>query len=107
MKRPQRVKIIGKTHVISYVPTEHPSLTNANGDALLGCIDHDRQEIWIADGQTLEAEQDVVFHEVMHGIERAMDLEVDESVIHRLSTGGIAVFKDNPSFIRYLATRKK
>lgn len=107
MKRPSRVKIVGKTHVFAYVPDDHPSLKNAEGVELLGCIDHDRQQIAILDAQTLEAEQDVILHEVMHGVERAMDLDVDESVIQRLATGLIAVIKDNPGFVRYLATRKK
>jgi hypothetical protein len=102
VKRPERIKIIGKWHRLEFLP----SITEGE-DTFAGRIDHDRQTIKIEDGQTLESEQDTILHEVMHGIERAMDLEIPETVIHRMATGLIAVLKDNPAFIRYLSSNNK
>lgn len=102
MKRPSRVRIIGKLHKIDYLPADHRDLKDGD-DALVGRIDHDAQRVMIAQGQTLVSEQDTLLHEVLHGVEWAMDLEVPETVIHRLATGLLAVLKDNPDFLRYLA----
>jgi hypothetical protein len=107
MKRPLRVKIVGKQHTIVYAPTGHPELKNAEGDALSGAIHHDKQELYVEEGQPLEQEQDTVLHEVFHGVERAMDLDLEETTIRRMATGFLAVIKDNPSLVRYLATKTR
>lgn len=104
MKRPARIRIIGRVHRVDYHPAGHPTLVEGE-DTFAGRIDHDEQVIVVQDGQTLTSEQDTLLHEVMHGVERAMDLDVPETAIHRLATGLLAVIKDNPGFLSYL--RKK
>lgn len=104
MKRPTSVKIIGKRHAVEYLPAGHADLVEGE-DTFAGRIDHDRQKIVVEDGQTLASEQDTLLHEIMHGVERAMDLEVPETAIHRLATGILAVLKDNPSLGRYLMAK--
>ncbi len=39
-------------------------------------------------------------------IEASFDLDLEDTVIERLSTGLLAVIKDNPRFIAYLRRRK-
>ena len=107
MKRPPRVRILGKVHQVEYLPVGHADLKADGDDTFAGRIDHDAQRIIIEDGQTLASEQDTLLHEVMHGVERAMDLDVQETVVHRFATGLLAVLKDNPTFVRYLAANKK
>lgn len=105
MKRPTSVKIIGKVHEVRYLPTGHAELTDGT-DAFCGRIDHDKQVILVEDGQTLAAEQDTILHEIMHGVERAMDLEIPETAIRRLATGVMAVLADNRDLARYLMAKK-
>lgn len=106
MKRPLRVKIIGKQHSVAYVPSGHPALLDGK-DPLAGSIVHDKQEIYVEEGQPLEQEQDTLLHEVVHGVERQMDLELDETAIRRLATGILAVIKDNPGFLTYLRQKAR
>ena len=104
-KRPTRIRIIGKVHTVEALPKGHAEITEGE-DSFAGRIDHDRQCIFMEDGQTLIAEQDTLLHEVMHGVERAMDLEIPETAIHRLATGLLAVIKDNPGFLTYLRRKQ-
>lgn len=101
MTRPTRIRIIGKEHEISYLPTGHEELKDG-ADTFAGRIDNDRQRIIIEDGQTTSSEQDTLLHEVLHGIESAMDLDLEESKVRRMATGLLAVLKDNPDFLEYL-----
>lgn len=103
MKRVKRVKIIGKQHSVNYVPESHPALKDEEtGEQLCGSIIYAQQEIYSAEGQTLEQEQDTLVHEIFHGIEHAMDIDIEETAIRRLATGWLAVIKDNPGLISYL-----
>lgn len=99
--KPLSIRIIGKRHVIDWLPSGHAELSEGE-DTFAGRIDHDRQRILMEDGQTLEAEQDTLLHEVLHGVERAMDLDLEETKVHRIATGLLAVLKDNPDFLEYL-----
>ena len=102
--RPFRIRIIGKDHAIDYLPSGHDDLKEGD-DTFAGRIDHERQRVMIEEGQTLDSEQDTLLHEVMHGVERAMDLDLEETKVRRMATGLLAVFKDNPDFLDFL--RKK
>jgi carbonic anhydrase len=103
--RPAKVKVLGKTYSIDFVPAEHSGLT-LDGEQVTGLCDTDKQTIHIQDGMHVESEQDTLLHEVMHAIERAMDLDVEDTIVYRLATGVIAVLKDNQSFVSYLRRRK-
>ena len=100
MKRPAKVKIIGKTYKIDW-----PDAIS-DGDDLNGLADPDKLHIQVIGTLTLEVAQDRLLHEVMHCIESAMDLDLEDTVIERLSTGLLAVLKDNPTFVSYLRKRK-
>lgn len=101
MKRLSKIRIIGKVHELVYLPVGHEDLKEG-ADACVGRIDHDALKILVEDGQPLAAEQDTILHECLHGVERAMNLELPEDVIHRMASGMLAVLKDNPALINYL-----
>jgi len=96
MKRPERVKVLGKRITISY-------LSGAPlDDGLNGECDVDKQQILIRDGQPLESEQDTVLHELLHAVDEAMGLKLKESQVKGAATGLLAVLKDNPGLTAYL-----
>ncbi len=96
LKRPERVKVLGKRITISY-------LTSAPlDDGLNGECDVDKQQILVRDGQPLESEQDTVLHELLHAIDEAMGLRMKESQVKGAATGLLAVLKDNPGLTAYL-----
>lgn len=105
MKRPARVKIVGKAYGVTYAPQAHPELNDPEDGELHGRIRHESQQVYVLETLSLEQEQDTLLHEVFHGIEAAMGLDLEEDEILRLATGLLAVIKDNPTFVRYLAAK--
>ena len=99
--RPHTCRIIGKPFKI-----EWPDEIKHDGEALNGLADPDGQHIQVVGTLPLETQQDRLLHEVMHCIEASFDLDLEDTVIERLSTGLLAVIKDNPRFIAYLRRRK-
>ena len=104
MKRPERIRILGKRFVISFVPAGDDGLRDSPEDTEpgVGRCDPDKQRIWIEDGQPIESEQDSVLHEILHCVEHSMGLDVPEEVVRGFATGLLAVLKDNPRLITYL-----
>ncbi|MDP3937667.1 MAG: hypothetical protein Q8R92_05975 [Deltaproteobacteria bacterium] len=109
MKRPARIRVLGKQFVVSFVTSDAAGLRDSpdDNDPGMGRCDPETQSIFIREGQPIESEQDTVLHEVLHAVENAMGLEVDEERVTRLATGLLAVIRDNPGFVRYLATKGK
>lgn len=96
MKRPERLKIIGKRFTAQYVAGAPLD------DGLNGECDSDKQQILVRDGQPLESEQDTLLHEVLHAIDEAMGLKLKEAQVKGAATGLLAVLKDNPALVAYL-----
>lgn len=69
----------------------------------LGACSQDEQEILIRKGLPLATEQDTVLHEVFHAIDHSMGTKLSEKQIGGMATGFLAVLKDNPEFLKYLA----
>lgn len=107
MKRPERVRVLGKRVTISYVQTGDEVLKGDGGDAGTGINDPDAQAIWVKDGLPFETEQDVVLHETIHILEAYMDIDLSEQAVSKLATGLLSVIKDNPGYWRYLATKER
>lgn len=106
MKRPERVRVLGKRVSVTFVTPGDDVLKGDDGIAGLAINDPNKQSVWISDGMPLESEQDAMLHEVIHLIEAWMDIDLSEQAVTKLATGLLAVIKDNPSFWRYLAARK-
>lgn len=94
MKRPERIRILGKRFTVTYGgPME---------DGLVGECDSDALRISIRDNQPLESEQDTLLHEVLHAVDEAMGLKMKEAQVKGAATGLLAVLKDNPALAAYL-----
>lgn len=98
--KPSSVRIIGKTYKVLYASGK--PLDDDN----LGELDHDKQRIHVRTGQPLEQEQDTLLHEVVHGIDHEMNLNMSEKQVRGLATGMLAVLKDNPRLLTYLRGKK-
>ena len=105
--RPSKVRVLGKTVSISYVPAGDITLRDSpdDKDVGVGRNDPDKQAIYVEDGQPLESEQDTVLHEIIHILEAYMAIRLSETAVRKLATGLIAVIKDNPTFLPYLRAR--
>jgi hypothetical protein len=99
--RPAKIKILGKPFAVNYangVPLEEGDMGDCNTEG---------QVLTVRDGQPLENEQDSVLHEAIHALSDYMEIRLKEGQVTKLATGLIAMLKDNPSLIRYLASKKK
>src|SRR5690606_12778916 len=109
MKRPERIRVLGKRYAVHYVPAGHEGLKDGPDDDEPGTgrSDSDKQVVYIEDGQPLENEQDTVLHELFHLVEANLDLDLGEDVVVCLTTALLAIIKDNPKFVRYIAAKAK
>lgn len=109
MKRPAKVRVMGKVVRIQYVPPGDALLRDHPDDDKpgIGRSDGGKQSIAVEDGQPLASEQDTVLHEVLHIVEEYMGMDVPEEIVEKFATGLLAVIKDNPVFVSYLRVREK
>lgn len=96
MKLPSLIRVIGKPYSVELVPKT--KLETAD----LGECKYPEQQITIQSGQAKEQEQDTLLHEVIHAVDEAMDTDLSETQVRRMATGLLAVFHDNPDFVKYL-----
>ncbi len=103
MKRPERIKIVGKRFRVQYLP----EVTNDAGEPCYGTSDVTKQLILIEDGMPHERERDTLLHECIHAIDDQLNMGLDEDQVARLATTILALLLDNPAFARYLLEREK
>ena len=108
MKRPARVRILGKPYKVEFVPIEHIGLRDnaEDPDPGMGRTSPENQEIFVRTGQPLESEQDTVLHEIIHAVEETLGLQMNEYQVTVLATGLLAALKDNPGLRTYLCAKK-
>ena len=108
MKRPERIRILGKRFALHFVDKNHEGLKDSpeDDDPGMGRQDTDKQEMFVRQGQPLDSEQDTVLHEITHCVDEMLDLGLTEDQVTKLAMGLLAVLKDNPALIRYLAAKK-
>jgi cob(I)alamin adenosyltransferase len=93
MSFPQKIRILGRDYIVEY---------NEELNGLYGKCDERNQLISIAPNQLPSLEVDTVLHEIVHGISDVMNLGMKERQVYCITTGLIAVMKDNPDFLEYL-----
>lgn len=96
MKRPERLRIIGKRWTVRWdydTPDEY------------GICDHNAQTLHIQGDLAPDQERDTLLHEVLHAVDEAMGTNLEEAQVRSLATGLLAVLRDNPSFVSYLRTK--
>lgn len=108
MKRPTKVKVLGKVIKVHYVPAGHILLRDHPGDDEpgLGRSDGLTQTIAVEQAQPLASEQDCMLHEVLHHVEYAMKMDVPEEIVEKFASGLLAVMKDNPALVAYLMRKE-
>src|SRR3954467_14576860 len=97
MSRPTKVRVQGKTFSIDY--------TTKGGmpDDLtpLGLTRYVDLSILVQDKLVGPLEQEVIFHEITHAIEKSLDLDLTEHQVEVLSCGWVQVLRDNPKLLDY------
>jgi len=74
----------------------------------IGCEDSETLEITIKKDMALEAEQEVVWHEVKHAVDKTFILTgegeefSDENWVEHSSPGELEVMRENPELVAYL-----
>jgi hypothetical protein len=94
MTMPSSVVILGRVYNIDQKDF-------IDGD-LLGQCDSDALKITIKKNQPAVLEADTLLHEILHAIDDAMQTKMKERQVHCTATGLLALFKDNPDFVKYM-----
>ena len=95
MPRPTSVRVQGKQFKIEY------QKESTMPDGALGLTKYMNLSILVQTDLPPSLEQEVVFHEIMHAIEKSLDLELTEHQVEVLSCGWIQVLRDNPKLLDY------
>ena len=93
MSLPSSITILGRKYQV---------VIKEDLQELCGQCDYDNLKIDIKSGQHPFLEADTLLHEVVHSIDDAMQLKMNERQVHCVATGLIAALKDNPEFLEYL-----
>jgi Zn-dependent peptidase ImmA (M78 family) len=100
VKRPERVRVLGKQFQIKFHPEGSEEM-----EGNLGMCSYDKQIVYVEEGMPLENEQSTVFHELIHAVEEMMQLGLSEEHVKGLEVGLFALLRDNPSFVKYLMSK--
>jgi hypothetical protein len=73
----------------------------------LGTCEGDKERITVAPNQSPVSELDTLLHEVIHAVEYKMGREHNEDWTRSISTGLVAVLRDNPEFVKYILKKLK
>jgi hypothetical protein len=96
MKRPARLRLMGKRWSVTYCQMPKDEL---------GECDLERQAIKLKEAMKLEQEQSTLLHECIHAVSDSLGLGLTERQVQGLETGLYDLNSSNPQFFSYL--RKK
>jgi len=98
------LRVLGKAAHVFRVPSKHKKLRDGPGDKEpgLGRYQEGSLDIYVAEGQVLDQEQDTVAHELFHLIDDLLEIGLSEEQVVKLTTGILAALKDNPKLMDYL-----
>ena len=74
-------------------------------DDALGLTKYMDLSIAVQESMPPPLEQEVVFHEITHAIEKSLDLDLSEHQVEVLSCGWIQVLRDNPGLLDYFKAK--
>lgn len=97
--RPRELRIAGKLFNVLWV--KPAALESKN----YGHTDIEKLEIAIRDNLPAAVERDTLLHEMLHGIDEQLDLELSEHQVEVLGCMLQQVFADNPALLTYLQRR--
>lgn len=98
MKRPSSVRVLGKDFAIDYIAEQ------ALDHSCVGNTEPQKLKIAIQDKLPRAFEQDVIFHEVTHALEKSLGLDMTELQVNALAAGWVQVLRDNPQLAKYFAS---
>lgn len=98
------LRILGKDAHVYKVPQGHRKLRDGPGDREpgIGRYQEGSLDIYVAEGQVLDQEQDTVAHELFHLMDDLLEVGLSEEQVVKLTTAWLAALKDNPKFLLYL-----
>ena len=99
MKRPDKLKLLGKKWAVSYK-------RQLDAKDEIGECDLEHQAIALKDGMKLEQEQSTLLHECIHAISDSLGLGLTEKQVQGLETGLYDLNSSNPRFFSYLKKNK-
>jgi hypothetical protein len=97
MKRPERLRLLGKRWTVSYAPLQKDEL---------GECDLEHQSMTVKDGLKPEQEQSTLLHECIHAISDSLGLGLTEKQVQGLEAGLYDLNSSNPRFFAYLKKKK-
>lgn len=95
MQIPTSLRIFGKDYTV-----EFESRLNSGTNLEYGHIDYNFSKIKINPDYGEQAQQEALIHEIVHGIDDALSLDMGEACVHRFAVGLYAVIKDNPDIFK-------
>mgnify|MGYP001568729668 CR=1 FL=1 len=95
MSHPNSVRVQGKKFDITYLKG------NVMPDEALGLTKYMDLTIFVQSNLPVPLEQEVVFHEITHAIEKSLDLDLTEHQVEVLACGWVQVLRDNPALLDY------
>lgn len=98
------LRVLGKTSHVYRVPPQHRRLKDGPKDKEpgLGRYQEGCLDIYVAEGQVLDQEQDTTSHELIHLLDDLLEIGLSEEQVVKLTTGWLAALKDNPKLVEYL-----
>ena len=99
LKRPNGVRVQGKQFSIKYLKASQIP------DDALGLTKYMDLSISVQEGIPLALEQEVVFHEITHAVEKSLDIDMSEHQVEVLACGWIQVLRDNPGLLDYFKAK--
>lgn len=65
------------------------------------------QEIRIEDGMVPESETHIVVHEILHGYDDILGIDLEHKQIDSLAYSVIDLIRNNPQLVKYITEKKK
>lgn len=93
MTIPSLLKIVGREYEVVKVEEY---------DEKVGGVDFENSTIVIKDGQQRLLEADTLLHESLHIIDEVFQLELSERHVYCITSGLIALLRDNPVLVSYI-----
>ena len=100
MKRPDRVRVMGKVYSITYI--ENSDAIESNG-----VCKNDTLSILIADELPPDEERDTLLHEIVHAVDNQISIGLTEKKVRQIATGLMQVILDNPDVAKFLLNKRR
>ena len=98
MDKPKKIKILSHQYDVEIVDKVYL------GPTYYGNILYKQALIEIRDDLSYQQTKETLLHEVLHGIDDCMSIDLTEDQISGISQGLMSVFVDNPKFTNYLTS---